>query len=66
VVFSFTDVFHRVRLRVVPDHLARFGCNRLRFSIRGREPDRRARHWINDMVGMRVRRTFVAWLLADI
>lgn len=66
VACRFTDDFYRVRFGIAPDHLTRFGCNRFRFSIRGRELERAARQPINRMVGMRVHRAFIAGLLADV
>jgi hypothetical protein len=46
--------------------LPRFGCNRLRLSIRRRELERASRQPVNRMMGMRVPRTFIAWLLANV
>ena len=66
VAWSFTRDFYRVRLGIPPDDLPRFVCNSLRLSIRGRELERAARQPVNRMVWMRVHRTFIARLLADI
>ena len=66
VAWSFTNDFHRVRLGIAPNCLPRFGCNRLRFSIRRRELERASRQPVNRMMGMRMHRAFIAGLLADV
>ena len=52
VAVSVTGDFHRVRLGIAPDHLTRFRCNRLRFSIRRCELERATCQPINRMVRM--------------